>query len=215
MQSSHGGTKGAHLPREQEIPLSGVQETSYAEAQIEEEEMSHPKIAEAWCCGIAADHELGETSVTVYASKEDCERARGCAIADPGNCAPRKLQIMFETSWVSAEELDEEVNAAVDETPNEPMIPEYLLTDLRDDYDSLTTAITALGWNPPGTSPTGQNVPVECVVNIHQKGVIAKTVKTTGRYEDEEDGPDFHPNLPGPDMWGGIDVVLWREAETT
>lgn len=90
----------------------------------------------------------------------------------------------------------------------EQLIPEYLLTDARTDYDSLVAAITALGWNPPGTSPESQNVPVECVVNIHQNGVIAKTVITTGRYEDEEDGPDFHPELGRE--WGGIDVVLWR-----
>lgn len=93
-----------------------------------------------------------------------------------------------------------------------PMIPEYLLNDARREYESLETGIKVTGWNPPGTWPELQNVPVECIVNIYQKGVIAQTVVTTGIYEDEKDGPDFHPNLPSADMWGGIDVVLWREV---
>ena len=58
------------------------------------------KTVEVWCCGVAADHELGETNVEVYASEEDCYAARICSQMEPEICAPRKITATFETDWV-------------------------------------------------------------------------------------------------------------------
>lgn len=51
------------------------------------------RTVEAWCCGIAADDEIGETKIEIYASKEDCMEDRKCAAAEPEYCAPRRLTI--------------------------------------------------------------------------------------------------------------------------
>lgn len=59
---------------------------------------------EAWCCGVAADHELGETNVEVYASEEMCLEKCSCARNDPKRCTPRRLMITFETNWIRAGE---------------------------------------------------------------------------------------------------------------
>lgn len=58
------------------------------------------RTVEAWCCGVAADHELGNTNVEVYSSKEMCLEKCVCARNDSKRCAPRKLNITFETNWV-------------------------------------------------------------------------------------------------------------------
>lgn len=65
--------------------------------------MSVSRTVEAWCCGIAADDELGQTDVKVYASREDVLIECQCASQDPDRCAPRKLSVTFETNWVRQE----------------------------------------------------------------------------------------------------------------
>ncbi len=55
------------------------------------------KTVEVWCCGTAADHEVGNTDVTVYASEEDCLAANECSRVAPELCAPRKLTVTFDT----------------------------------------------------------------------------------------------------------------------
>ena len=62
--------------------------------------MTRTRTIEVWCCGIAAEHELGETSVKVYPSEESVFEHCACAMADAENCAPRKLTVTFETSLV-------------------------------------------------------------------------------------------------------------------
>lgn len=61
------------------------------------------RTVEAWCCGVAADHELGNTKATVYASEEDVLKNCPCTTAEPNMCAPRKLTISFETNLVTVE----------------------------------------------------------------------------------------------------------------
>jgi len=61
------------------------------------------RTVEVWCCGIAADHELGETFIKVYPSAEDVLNHCPCATSDAENCAPRKLTVTFETSWIQVE----------------------------------------------------------------------------------------------------------------
>lgn len=61
------------------------------------------KTVEVWCCGISADHELGETNVEVYPSKEDVLKHCQCSTIDPDRCSPRKLTVTFDTGWNSAE----------------------------------------------------------------------------------------------------------------
>jgi hypothetical protein len=63
------------------------------------------KTVEVWCCGIAADHELGETDVKVYPSEESVLKHCPCAVADAENCAPRKLTVTFESSWIKGGKL--------------------------------------------------------------------------------------------------------------
>lgn len=55
------------------------------------------KTLEVWCCGIAADYELGHTKVYVYHTKEACEKDNPCTTVEPEWCAVRKLTITFET----------------------------------------------------------------------------------------------------------------------
>lgn len=58
-----------------------------------------------WCCGVAADHELGETDVRVYASEEALLEAQSCAAMDP-RCAPRKLTVTYDSRCFTQEEMD-------------------------------------------------------------------------------------------------------------
>jgi hypothetical protein len=90
------------------------------------------------------------------------------------------------------------------------LIPAYLLNDAQMEWEGIWKAISFLGWKAYGYYPETQKVRIECIVNIHQNGSIARTVLVDGEYYDDEDGPDYHPVLPS-DAWGGIDVVLWRE----
>lgn len=69
-------------------------------------EFALTRTVEAWCCGIAADDELGNTDVKIYASEEDCLKANVCSRKEPQHCAPRKLTIMFGTNWLTVEQLE-------------------------------------------------------------------------------------------------------------
>lgn len=94
----------------------------------------------------------------------------------------------------------------------EKKIPAFMLEDLQEEYAGVLAGINALGWQTNGHYPSEQHVPLECLVNIYQKGILAKTIITSGEYYDELDGPSYHPN-GGPETWGAIDVVMWRCAD--
>jgi hypothetical protein len=50
------------------------------------------RTVEAWCCGVAADHELGKTNVHIHESKEAVLEREACSRLDP-SCAPVRLTI--------------------------------------------------------------------------------------------------------------------------
>lgn len=63
------------------------------------------RTVEVWCCGIAADHELGETDVKVYPSAESVLKHCQCAREEPDRCAPRKLTVTFDSPWITVEQV--------------------------------------------------------------------------------------------------------------
>lgn len=70
------------------------------------------RTVEAWCCGVAAEYELGETNVEVFASKEDLEKELCCFVSDDLRCAPRRLTITIH------DDVTAESRVVVKECPN-------------------------------------------------------------------------------------------------
>jgi hypothetical protein len=98
--------KSEDLEAGQEIDVAEQKAVGTKNAPESPIQFARQRTVEAWCCGIAADDELGETDVRVYANEEACYEGNGCSRRDPRWCAPRKLAITFGTNWIPAADLD-------------------------------------------------------------------------------------------------------------